>query len=94
MGERCIDHLNFVGGVCEDCGLEVDEYGNTEDQFDYCSFPHCGCDGSRLCSAKEGPSARAVRQNVEGMWSGRTKEQRRAVFDLCGDVLKEAKEKP
>lgn len=85
--DKCIDHLAFVGGVCEDCGLEVDQYGNTEDQFDYCCFPDCGCDGSRLCSAKEGASERAISQNVEGMWQGKSKKQRKAVLDLYGSVL-------
>ena len=87
----CIDHLNFCGTVCPDCGDEVDEYGNTENQFDYCSFPNCGCDGSRLCCAKEGASDRAIRDNVEGMWAGKTKEQRAAVFRLYRDVLDEDK---
>ena len=91
---NCINHLDFAGGTCEDCGLEVDEWGNTEAQpFDYCTFPGCGCDGSRLCQAKSGASDRACRQNVEGMWRGKTKEQRNAVFDLYGDVLKEKREK-
>lgn len=88
----CLDHLNFAGGICEDCGLEVDQYGNTEDQFDYCCFPNCGCDGSRLCGAKEGASNRSIRQNVEGMWSGNTRKQRRAVLDLYGSVLKDKRE--
>ncbi len=88
---ECIDHLNFTGRPCEDCGLEVDQYGNTEDSLEYCSFPDCGCDGARLCYVGEA-SERALRQNVEGMWSGKTKEQRRAVLDLYGSVLAEGKD--
>jgi hypothetical protein len=66
---KCVDHLNFCGTNCEDCGLFVDAYGNTEDQFDYCSFPDCGCDGERLCMASNGASDNARDFNVEGMYS-------------------------
>lgn len=83
---ECLDHLNFVNGTCEDCGLEVNTYGNTEDQFDYCAFPDCGCDGARLCDAKEGASESANDCNVEGMWSGKTQEQRSAVEVLVTSV--------
>jgi hypothetical protein len=87
MGDKkCLDHLHFAGGKCEDCGLEVNEYGNTEDQFDYCCFPNCGCDGSRLCMANNGASERALEQNVEGMWQGKTKKQREAVLKLAGSI--------
>jgi hypothetical protein len=85
----CIDHLEFAGERCPDCGLDVDLYGNTEDQFDYCSFPNCGCDGARLCMAARGASARACDENVEGMWTGKTKAQREAVFKLLGGITKE-----
>lgn len=71
---ECVDHLNFTSGVCEDCKLPVDAYGNTEAQFDYCSFPDCGCDGERLCMAKKGASENARVGNVEGMWSGKDKK--------------------
>lgn len=71
----CIDHLNFCGEVCPDCGLEVDDYGNTEAVFAYCCFPDCGCDGARLCMAPGGASDRAARQNVEGMWSRKGTER-------------------
>jgi len=84
--KECIDHLDFCGGICEDCNCEVDKYGNTENQFDNCSFPDCGCDGARLCMAKNGPSERAGCQNVENMWSGKTKQQRKAVFGLIGSL--------
>ena len=50
----CLNHLEFVGSNCPDCNKEVDKYGNTEDQFEYCCFPDCGCDGSRNCDAPSG----------------------------------------
>ena len=83
----CVDHLDFAGQTCPDCNLAVDEYGNTEAQFDYCCFPDCGCDGSRLCMAPSGASENAFRGNVEGMWRrGRDMKARKAVFftmNLC-----------
>ena len=82
----CVDHLNFTNGPCPDCGLEVNAYGNTEDQFDYCAFPDCGCDGARLCDAKEGASESANDLNVEGMWSGKTQEQRSAARALTASL--------
>ena len=85
--DKCIDHLNFTMGVCPDCGLSVDAYGNTEDQFEHCSFPDCGCDGARLCMAGEA-SERAIQQNVEGMWTGKTRQQRAAVFSLVKELRK------
>jgi len=42
-----------------------DEYGNTEDEFIYCSFPDCGCPGARNCMAKNGPSDIASSLNRE-----------------------------
>ena len=86
---KCIDHLEFADKTCPDCGLDVDAYGNTEDQFDHCCFPDCGCDGARLCMAPDGASERALSGNVEGMWSLRTKEQRKAVGDLLAGITKE-----
>jgi len=84
---NCIDHLNFANETCPDCNLAVDKYGNTENQFDYCSFPHCGCDGARLCMAKEGASEHACKGNVENMWnSGSKRKSREAVYytmNLC-----------
>jgi hypothetical protein len=47
----CDDHQDFCGGTCPDCGLEVDDHGNTEAQFEYCCSPDCGCPESRLCMA-------------------------------------------
>ena len=64
VAEQCIDHLAFAEEICPDCGLEVDAHGNTEDQFDYCSYPDCGCDGARLCMAKE-PNFCAIALNRE-----------------------------
>lgn len=66
MGEvsQCDLHLDYTGETCPDCGLEVDQYGNTEVRLcQYCSFLNCGCDGSRLW-AEEGASERALKQNV------------------------------
>jgi hypothetical protein len=51
---QCHEHLSYVGQTCPDCGLEVDAYGNTEQQFDYCCAPDCGCEGSRTCMAPSG----------------------------------------
>jgi hypothetical protein len=84
---NCVDHLDFTDTKCPDCNLKVNAYGNTEDQFDYCSFPDCGCDGERLCMASESSEA-ARNGNVEGMWEGKTEKQRRAVFDLVGSLNK------
>lgn len=85
----CIDHLNFLNAICEDCKLPVDAYGNTEAQFDYCCFPDCGCDGSRLCMAKNGASDDSRKGNIEGMWSTGSKiESRKAVFYTLGLVNK------
>ena len=81
----CIDHLAFLNSDCPDCGLAVDAYGNTEDSFSFCSFPDCGCDGARLCMAGEA-SKRALSGNVEGMWSGKTPEQRHAAMRLSYEV--------
>lgn len=89
--DECYDHLDYAEGICPGCKEPVDPYGNTAYDFKYCSFPNCGCDGARLCMAKEGPSDRAYDGNVEGMWSGKTKEQRAAVFKLIDEVNKERK---
>lgn len=53
---------------CPHCKLQVDEYGNTEEDFKNCSFPNCGCDGARLCMAGEA-NENACKFNVEGMWN-------------------------
>ncbi len=112
MTEKCLNHLDYCGEICPDCGLPVDKYGNTEYQFDFCSFPDCGCDGARLCAViwreKPARSQRKIRaklryvgrskplpfddpyyaekNNVEGMWRGKTQRQRKAVMALISDV--------
>jgi hypothetical protein len=43
-----------------------DKYGNTEkDPLQFCCFPDCGCDGSRLCMAKSGPNQASYAINIE-----------------------------
>lgn len=55
-----------INGVPSDDGDEPDKYGNTEkDPFRYCSFPDCGCDGHRLCMAREGANLGACALNIE-----------------------------
>ena len=87
----CLEHLDQCGQVCKECGLEVDEYGNTEDSFQYCSFPDCGCDGARLCMAGEASDA-AASGNVEGMWTGKTLLQREAGMRLMAQVSADRRE--
>lgn len=55
---HCEDHA-------EDEGL--DSYGNPLDGSEIinCCFPDCGCDGARLCQAKNGASGCAVSLNIE-----------------------------
>ena len=55
------------GGLnVSDTKPEYDRYGNEIDgEFLYCSFPDCGCDGARLCMAKNGPSWCALTLNLE-----------------------------
>jgi hypothetical protein len=85
--ELCIDHVG--SSFCNECGLEVDQYGNTEADFKYCSFPDCGCDGSRLCMAKEGASEHACQGNIEGMWSSNSPEAKKAILSLVGFAAKD-----
>lgn len=85
---ECGDHKDFAGTVCPVCAEPVDDYGNTAYDFKYCSFPDCGCDGARLCMAGRA-SDRALDQNVEGMWSGKTRKQRQAVFGLINSLRKD-----
>ena len=91
MAKPCFDHLDFCGKKCPGCGLIVDSYGNTEDQYDYCSFPDCGCDGERLCMAKNGASTRACAENVEGMLLGNKPEHKAARAALMSSVYKDEK---
>lgn len=83
-------HLDCAGEICPACEEPVDAYGNTAYAFKYCSFPDCGCDGARVCMAGEA-SKQALGQCVEGMWSGKTVEQRKGVFDLMGSLSREPK---
>lgn len=83
--DECLSHLDYAGQTCPGCEERVDPYGNTAYDLKFCSFPDCGCDGARLCMAGEA-SQRAVSGNVEGMWSGKTIEQRKAVIDLMKQV--------
>lgn len=72
---------------------QEDEYGNplesdgTCDKLIYCCFPDCGCDGSRLCMAKNGASDIACRGNVEGMYRRKDKEAVKAKMILAGLVI-------
>lgn len=67
--------------------IVVDEYGNTEaDPFEFCTFPNCGCDGERLCQARSGANANAVRCNVEGMYQRGDRRARRAKMELIALV--------
>lgn len=68
---ECTHLPDYVGEVCEGCGNEIDQYGNTANDFNSCSFPDCGCDGARLCIAGEA-SERASEYNVEGMYFSRS----------------------
>jgi hypothetical protein len=70
--------------TCEHCGLPVDSYGNTEEEMINCSFPDCGCDGARLCMAKNGASENAGRCNAEEMYQRTDKAARRAKIGLIG----------
>lgn len=67
MADCC--HLpDYVGEKCAGCGEEIDQYGNTESDFNACSFPDCGCDGARLCMAGNASEC-ANSYNGEGMYS-------------------------
>lgn len=86
--DECVYHLDHAGEVCASCKEPIDAHGNTAYSFKYCSYPNCGCDGARLCMAGEA-SELACSSNVEGMWSGKTPEQRRGVFELMKHVNEE-----
>jgi len=66
---------------CPECGLETNGYGNTEQDFTFCQFPHCGCDGSQSCMASEGPTGRADTYNIQGMWIENSLEGRGGIAD-------------
>ena len=62
---------------------EWDAYGNTEaDPFHFCTFPDCGCDGARLCQARNGANDNASRCNVEGMCTRKDRAASRARIEL------------
>ena len=71
-------HGDLQNGFCELC-----------DRLIECCFPDCGCDGARLCMAERGASDRALSGNVEGMWTGKTTEQRKAVMELVRQTAEE-----
>ena len=85
LTKKCSDlHKDYANETCPRCNLPVDSYGNTEDDFQYCCFPDCGCDGARLCMAGEA-SEDALMGNVEGMWSnGSNKKCAEAVLYTMG----------
>ena len=56
------------GEMCVHCSLLVDDYGNTEEDFENCSFPDCGCDGQRLCMSPKGANAEGRLCNKESMY--------------------------
>ena len=59
----CADHQPET--TCTGCGLEVDEHGNTEDSFENCSYPSCGCYGARNCMAPSGANYASNTLNLE-----------------------------
>ncbi len=69
---------------------DEDDYGNIiGGDLIHCCFPDCGCDGARLCMAKNGASERACNGNIEGMWgNGSDPKCAAAVFKLMGEVNK------
>lgn len=78
--EYYFDHEPYE--LCKECGLEVDGYGNTSEDFINCSFPDCGCDGSRLCMAPSGANTDSENCNVEGMHERKDKEAVQAKIGL------------
>ena len=76
---QCVHLPDFAGELCAGCGCEIDAYGNTENDFRFCCFPDCGCDGARLCMAGSA-SERASEYNVEGMYSSKSPRDRLRFF--------------
>ena len=85
--QLCLEHLDHAGEICKGCGDPIDDYGNTEYSFKYCSFPDCGCDGARLCMAGEA-SETAMRINIENLHGGKTREHVKARMGLL-DLVRE-----
>jgi len=83
--EYASDHQS--GEICEHCGLMVDRYGNTEDDFLNCCFPDCGCDGERLCMAPNGANSDSRKFNVEGMYQRKDKKAIKAKLGLVGLIM-------
>jgi hypothetical protein len=67
-----------------------DDYGNDIDsgEVTFCCFPDCGCDGARLCMAKNGASDTALRCNVEGMYRRTDKAAIRGRMETLAESLK------
>lgn len=82
-------NCDYCGNPDKECH---DKYGNEIDgDFINCSFPDCGCDGARLCMAKNGASEAACKGNIEGMWLLNTPEAKKARGDLMASLGKELK---
>ena len=62
--EHTNEHPDWIEQTCPYCNLEVDSYGNTERDFKYCCYPDCGCDGARLCMARN-PNRASMSLNIE-----------------------------
>ena len=75
--------------ICLHCKLEVDKSGNTEEDFLNCSYPRCGCDGVRLCVAKNGANANSKKYNVEGVYQRTDKTAIKAKLGLLRIVSKD-----
>lgn len=83
------------GEICPECNLQVDEFGNTEADFRNCTFPCCGCDGSRLCMAPNGPNESSSSSNIEGAYTMKGSKGEIARIKLlgaCYDYNKKEKE--
>lgn len=68
MSNHCEDaneHKYIKNETCPTCSLEVDQYGNTEEDFLHCSYGDCGCDGSRNCMAPSGANHGSMSLNFE-----------------------------
>ena len=60
--------MAFVRKAAQDLHDEFfDKYGNPTDGSEIinCCFPDCGCDGARLCMAKNGANSASYSMNIE-----------------------------